>query len=280
MTLTLAAARALAVSAQGYAGRARRGGPDEVETIVRRLSCVQLDSITAVERSHRIVLGARVGTYPRATVSDLTAAGRLFEFWGHEACVMPIADYPLLKRRMVGRRVHHWYGDVIGGDPKLAELVLAQIGERGPMVSREFEGKGGGGMWNYKPAKRMLEALWTSGRLAVAGRRNFERLYDLPERVLPAEVLDAPMPDEATYLRTLAVKAVRSRGCLSDSAIVEHWRFTGGTKRIRPHLDALVEAGRARAARSRGRWRTALRRPRRGARTGTPRPSSSPRSTT
>ena len=81
------------------------------------------------------------------------------------------------------------------------------------MASREFEGKGGGGMWNYKPAKRMLEALWTSGRArASPAGGNFERLYDLPERVLPAEVLDAPMPDEATYLRTLAVRAVRARG--------------------------------------------------------------------
>jgi uncharacterized protein len=243
VTLSLAAARALAVSAQGYAGRARRGTADDVEAVVRRLGCVQLDSITAVERSHRIALGARVGTYPRATVSDLTAAGRVFEYWAHEACVIPVEDYPLYKRRMDGRRMHHWYGDVIGGDPKLAERVLGEIRERGPLGSRSFEGKGGGGMWNYKPAKRMLEALWTSGRLAVAGRRNFERLYDLPERVLPAEVLEAPMPDEATYLRTLAVRAVRARGCLSDSAIVEHWRFTGGTKRIRPHLDALVEAG-------------------------------------
>ena len=249
---------------------------------MRRLSCVQLDSITAVERSHRLVLGARAGVYPRATVSELTAAGRVFEYWAHEACVIPVEDYPLYKRRMDGRRMHHWYGDVIGGDPKLAERVLAEIRERGPLGSRSFEGKGGGGMWNYKPAKRMLEALWTAGRLAVAGRRNFERLYDLPERVLPREALEAPMPDEATYLRSLAVRAVRARGCLTDSAIVEHWRFTGGTRSgIRPHLDALVEEGELRPARGRGRRRrrsTSSRAPRPAP--ATRRPFCSHRSTT
>jgi uncharacterized protein len=243
VTLTLAAARALAVSAQGYAGRARRGTADDVAAVVDRLSCVQLDSITAVARSHRIVLGARAGVYPAGTVSRLLQEGRIFEHWAHEACLIPVEDFPVFRRRMQGRRFHRWYGDVIGGDLALAERVLGAIRERGPLSSRDFEGKGGGGMWNYKPAKRMLEALWSAGELMVNGRRNFERLYDLPERVIPQAILDAPMPEETTYLRTLAVRAVRARGCLTDATIVEHWRFTGGTKRIRPHLDALVEAG-------------------------------------
>ena len=78
---------------------------------MRRLSCVQLDSITAVERSHRLVLGARAGVYPRATVSELMAAGRVFEYWAHEACVIRRrAALPADKRRMDGRRMHHWYG--------------------------------------------------------------------------------------------------------------------------------------------------------------------------
>jgi uncharacterized protein YcaQ len=243
VTLSLAAARALAVAAQGYAGRARRGNADDVAATVARLGCVQLDSISAVARSHRIALGARVGVYPEGTVSRLLGEGRIFEYWAHEACLCPVEDYPLYKRRMDGRRMHHWYGDVIGRDPALAEQVMAEVRGRGPVASREFEGKGGAGMWNYKPAKRMLEALWTAGRLTVAGRRGFERLYDLPERVLPREVLDAPMPDETTYLRRLAVRAVRARGCLTDAAIVEHWRFTGGVRRLRPHLDALVAGG-------------------------------------
>jgi uncharacterized protein YcaQ len=192
------------------------------------------------------VLGARVGTYPRGTVSELLRAGRIFEHWAHEACLIPIEDYALFKRRMRGRRVHRWYGDVIGGDPALAARVLGEIRERGAMASRDFEGENPEGMWNSKPAKRMLEALWSAGELAVNGRRNFERLYDLPERVIPREALEAPMPDEETFLRELAVRAVRARGALTDSAIVEHWRFTNGLRRIRPQLDALVAEGRLR----------------------------------
>jgi uncharacterized protein len=189
------------------------------------------------------VLGARVGTYERGTVSELLQAGRVFEHWGHEACVIPIEDYALFKRRMEGRRVHQWFGEVIGGDPTLAERVKAEIRENGAMASRDFEGENPKGMWNYKPAKRMLEALWSAGELAVNGRRNFERLYDLPERVIPREALEALTPDESTYLRELILRAVRSRGALTDSAIVEHWRFTNGLRRVRPHLAGLVEEG-------------------------------------
>jgi len=184
-----------------------------------------------------------VGAYPRGIVSRLLQEGRIFEHWAHEACVIPIEDYGLFKRRMQGRRVHRWYGDVIGGDPALAERVLAEIRERGALASRDFEGENPEGMWNSKPAKRMLEALWSAGELAVNGRRNFERLYDLPERVIPRRALEAPMPEEATFLRELVVRAVRARGALTDAAIVEHWRFTNGLRRIRPQLDALVAEG-------------------------------------
>jgi uncharacterized protein YcaQ len=99
-------------------------------------------------------------------------------------------------------------------------------------------------MWNnLKPAKRMLEALWSAGDLVVAGRQGFQRLYDLPERVLPASVLGAPVPDADEVLRELVVRAVRARGALTDAGVVEHWRLKGGTARIRPHTDALVSSG-------------------------------------
>ena len=107
--------------------------------------------------------------------------------------------------------------------------MRAAVRERGPLASRDFEGKGGSGMWDWKPAKTMLEALWNAGELVIAGRvSGFQRLYDLAERVIPREVLDAPEPDEATRLRELAVRAVRARGALTESGIVEHWRLRGG----------------------------------------------------
>lgn len=247
--------RRVMLAAQGFAparrsAGGRSGGPaaaasaaTAVHAAVRRLTCVQLDSISTVERSHRIVLTSRVGAYPAGTVSRLLGEGRLFEYWAHEACLLAVDDYPLLRRRMAERRIHHWYGPVIDSDPGLARDVLAAIREHGPLGSKDFAGAGSGGMWNWKPAKRMLDALWTSGELAVAGRNSFQKLYDLTERVIPRAALDAPVPDEPAWLRTLALRAVEGRGALTASGIREHWRLDGGSKRIQPHLDALVAEG-------------------------------------
>jgi uncharacterized protein YcaQ len=241
-TASITALRRIAIAAQGYASRSRRGTRREVEDAIRSLACVQLDSITAVDRSHRIVLGSRVGAYPRETVSGLLGEGRIFEYWAHEACLIPVEDWPLFRRWMT--RHHPWRGDVIAQHPELAEQVLAAIRERGPLASRDFDGTGGGGMWNWKPAKMVLEALWNSGEIVIAGRvSGFQRLYDLAERVLPREVLEAPVPDEATRDRELTILAVRARGALTERGVAEHWRLRGGGARIRPHADTLVAEG-------------------------------------
>ncbi len=242
-SVSVTALRRIAIAAQGYASRSRTGTRSEVEETIRTLSCVQLDSITAVERSHRIALGSRVGAYPRETVSRLLGTGRVFEYWAHEACLIPVEEWPLFRSRMT--RHHPWRGDVTAEHPDLTLEVLAAIRERGPLASRDFDGKGGGGMWNWKPAKIVLEALWYSGEIVIAGRvSGFQRLYDLPERVLPPEVLAAPVPDAETRDRELTLRAVRARGALTEAGIVEHWRLAGGTARIRPHVDALVADGR------------------------------------
>src|SRR4030067_1555310 len=96
-------------------------------------------------------------------------------------------------------------------------------------ATRDFDGEGGGGMWNWKPAKIMLEALWNNGEVVIAGRvSGFQRLYDLAERVIAGEALEAPEPDEAARLRELAPRAGRARGVLTESGIVEHGRLQGG----------------------------------------------------
>jgi uncharacterized protein YcaQ len=122
--------------------------------------------------------------------------------------------------------------------------VLDEIRERGPLGSRHFDGAARKGeMWGWKPAKRMLDLLWNHGELVVAGRQGFQRLYDLPERVLPPAILDAPSPSEPERLRELALRAVRARGALTDAGVVEHWRLRGGTARVRPAIDGLVADG-------------------------------------
>jgi uncharacterized protein YcaQ len=244
-TVSVAALRRLAIGAQGYTGRYRRGSAADVETAIRKLSCVQLDSISAVDRSHRLALAARVGDYPRVTVSALLGSGRIFEYWAHEACLLPAEDWPLHRPTMRnGGRA--WYGEVERTHPHLADEILLEIRERGPLGSRHFEGAGGGGMWNWKPAKAMLERLWNRGDLVVAGRQGFQRLYDLTERVLPPEIVTAPEPDREERLQQFALRAVRARGVLTASGIVEHWRLRGGAKTIAPAVEELVADGRLR----------------------------------
>ncbi len=242
-TISLAALRRHVVAHQGFRGRARRARSADVEAGIRRLSCVQLDSISTVERSHRIVLGSRVGVYPERTVSRLLKEGRVFEYWAHEACLLPVQDFPLFRWRMRGRG--HWdsHERALGDHPEVAEHVLAEIRARGPLGSRHFEGPSGGGMWDWKPAKRVLDSLWDRGDLSIAGRQGFQRLYDLTERVIPREVLEAPDPSEEEALRALVLRAVRARGALTESGIAEHYRLPGRTASVRPHVEALTAEG-------------------------------------
>ena len=257
-TISLPALRRLAISTQGYAPRVRRAAADDVESAVRRAWCIQLDTITTVERSHRLAIAVRAGIYPPGVVPQLLREGRLIEYWVHALCVLPAEDWPLFGwTREHMRRAVPWHGDVWTRYPGLAERVLAEIRERGPLGARDFTGKpdpaphragtSSEAMWSWKPAKQMLDALFASGELVIAERVNFQRRYDLPERVLPREVLDAPIPPEADALEALVVKAVRARGALTEVAIAEHVRglwHLGGAKAARPYVESLVADGR------------------------------------
>jgi uncharacterized protein YcaQ len=242
-TVSLAQLRRYVVAHQGYATRFRRARAADVAATIRRLGCVQLDSISAVDRAHRLTLTSRVGAFPRGTVSRLLRSGHVFEYWAHEACVLPIEDYPLFKRRMEHLREQHWWGRRHDHDPKVKERVLDALGEHGALPTRFFEGGGGGGMWNWKPEKRILEDLFAAGDVVVAGRDSFQRLYALPEQVIPREYLDAPAPSEEEFVRGYALRAVQGRGALTESGIAEHCRLPGGGKAMRPVVDGLAAAG-------------------------------------
>jgi hypothetical protein len=243
-TVRLAAIRRLSVSTQAYAPRFRRARTAEVEGAIRRLGAVQLDSITAVDRAHRLTLSSRIGTYPEAELQELLVSGRVFEYWAHEACLLPIELWPHCRHAMEGKG--HWrtHQYALQKHADLVEPVLERIRAEGPLGSRDFEGAGDGtDMWNWKPAKMVLEALWDRGVLAVAGRQSFQRRYDLAERVIPRAMLEAPTPDEDETLRTLTLLAVRARGALTEPAIREHWRLKGGRARLHHHVLALVDEG-------------------------------------
>ena len=245
--ISLSELRRHVVAWQGFLARPRRVGADQVEQAIRRLSCVQLDSISTVERSHRIVLGSRAGLHEPDVVFGLVAQGRVIEYWAHEACLIPAEDHRLFRWRM--RSGGHWGGHAraLREHPEVVDHVLGRIREEGALASRDFEGAGRGGMWNWKPAKSVLDALWDRGDLAIAGRRNgFQRLYDLAERVIPREHLQVDEPPEDELLRALALRAVGARGALTAAGVVEHYRLPGGVKRMQPRIDELVEEERLR----------------------------------
>jgi len=242
--VSVAEIRRRVVEAQGYASRPRTGTVAEALEAIRRLACVQLDSISTVERSHRIALGARIGAYPERALADLMRAGSIVEYWAHEACLVPIEDFRMYRWRMQQlAREHPWRGNVFEREPELTKQVLRELAERGPLGSRHFEGAGSGGMWNWKPAKVVLEALHSAGRVVIAGRDGFQRLYDLPERVLPPEALNGGTPSRDEFVRWATVRGVRARGALTDAAVAEMWRLRGGGAGVRPHADALVAEG-------------------------------------
>jgi uncharacterized protein YcaQ len=211
---------------------------------------VQLDSISAVDRAHRLTISSRIGSFDEAIVQRLLGEGRVFEYWGHEASLLPIELWPYFRQVMAGGG--HWgtHDRALSEHSDLVEPMLERIRSEGPLGSRDFEGVGKGDigdMWNWKPAKMVLDALWDRGVLVISGRRSFQRSYDLAERVIPKRWLDAPVPSEAETLQRFALLAVEARGALTETAIREHWRLPGGRARLQPELDRLLADGRLEA---------------------------------
>jgi uncharacterized protein len=243
-TVSLTALRRYVVAHQGYTARERRASAAELAAAIGRLAAVQLDSISTVDRAHRITLATRVGAFDERAVARLLAGGRIFEYWAHEACLLPIEDYPLFKRRMRDLADRHWWGRERTDEGRAVEReVLARLRDEGALPVRAFEGRSEP-MWGWKPAKRALEHLFAAGEVAIASRQGFQRVYDLPERVIPKALLEAPTPSPAEFRRGYTMRAVEGRGALTEAGIAEHCRFDGGARLVRPHVDALVAAGR------------------------------------
>jgi uncharacterized protein len=238
----LEAARRLVVGRAGFRSRRRSATLADLEATIARLGCVQLDAISTVDRSQRLVLAVRSGRVPDGAQDRLLRRGRVFEYWAHEASLIPVADWPYFVARMRDRRHHQWFGPVLEQQSELVATILATVTEQGPVSARDFGGAGTG-YWNWSEPKRALEALWTSGGLVVAGRRGTERRYDLPERVLPREVLDAPIPTPVERLRYLITRTVRARGLVREVRVRDYYRLRGGRIRLAPTIEGLVADG-------------------------------------
>jgi uncharacterized protein YcaQ len=241
--IALVAARRHAVATQRFAARRRTATMDELVTAIERLGCVQIDSISVVDRSQRLVLAARCGRVPAGAHDALLRSRRVFEYWAHEACLLPVRDEPYFRMaKRADGRYQRWFGPILQEHRKLADEVLAVARERGEIASRDFGGAGSG-YWEWTPAKRVLDALWTAGQLAIAGRKGVERRYALPELVFPPEILALPDPTAEEVHRWQTETAVRARGIASENRISDYWRVPGKRRTLAPAIEQLVADG-------------------------------------
>ncbi len=249
--LSLKQARRIALAAQGFADPRPTGAPTQrhLAKTIGRVGLLQIDSVNVLARAHYLPLFSRLGAYPQALLEQAAwgKPRRLFEFWGHEASLLPLESQPLMRWRMAraeqGLGVWGRMKPYAGERRAEAEAILARIAAEGPLAASDLEApRGAGGWWGWSDAKTALEWLFWSGRVAAATRRSsFERVYDLSERVMPGAILDIPTPDEAEAHRELLRISARALGVATLGDLRDYFRLSPGD--AKPRLEELVEAG-------------------------------------
>ena len=255
MRISAAEARRIALAAQGFADPRPSGRVDarHIRRVLDRVGLLQLDSVNVFCRSHYIPVYARLGPYPREALDRLTAhtAGpvrrELFEYWAHEASLIPVELQPYLRWRMARANDDAWGSMVrIARDfPQLVAEVFDLVSRKGPIRAGDTgiprPDPRPGHMWNWHDGKVALEYLFWSGRITAARRVNFERLYDLPERVLPAEIIAASTPAVEQAQRGLVRIAARAMGVATEPDLGDYFRLPRAESKQR--VAELVEAG-------------------------------------
>jgi uncharacterized protein YcaQ len=229
-------ARRLAVASQGFGPRPAKPTIDHLRRLAARIHAFQIDSVNVLARAHYVPAFARLGPYPVAALDALAYEKReLFEYWGHAACLLPLALYPLLRYRM---DKHAEWTQKYMQSPRGAYMakVYAEVGERGPIAAAELSspGKRSGNWWGWSIGKTTLEHLFNIGLLAIAGRRGFERLYDVAERVIPRAVREAPAPPREQAMKQLILLAAKACGIGSFGDLTEYFYIDGWSDRSGP----------------------------------------------
>jgi len=251
--LSRAQARRIALAAQGFADPRPRGMPDSraLSRVLGRIGLIQIDSVNVLSRAQYLPLYSRLGPYPRDLLDRASgkAPRRLVEYWAHEASLVPVQTHPLLRWRMARAHSEAWGGPrrIAKDRPDLVKQVLEDVREHGPMTAREIDDdmertQDYNWGWNWSDVKRALEFLFFAGDITVAGRNSqFERLYDVPERVLPRSVLDAPTPTSDEAHRDLVRIAARAHGVATAQCLKDYFRTAPET--TAQAIAELVEAG-------------------------------------
>lgn len=245
--LTNDQARRYALAAQGFT-EARRSGRVDIRhfrKVLDRVGLVQLDSVNVFSRTHYLPFFSRIGLYERGALDEwLWGSGEMFEYWGHEASVIPARHHRLFRWRMEQMLKWKRLADLAREHPGYVESVFEQVAERGPLQTKDLDAPGerdGSEMWGWSDGKVALEALFLAGRVTTASRPNFVRLYDLPERVIPAEHLDGATPGHDEALAELMMLAAGALGVGTADDIADYYRIR--MPAARPVLRRLVESG-------------------------------------
>jgi uncharacterized protein YcaQ len=229
--ISLREARSVVLSAQGFGNQSLTGQQESVKLgeTANRLGVIQIDSVNVVVRSHYMPMFSRLGPYPMSSLDDLAYEQRsLFEYWGHEASLLPTSLYPLFRHRMEERASpNSRVARLLDSAPQYIESILKEIQERGPLIVSELSdpGQRTGPWWGYNNGKIALEWLFATGQLATTKRRNFARVYDLTERVIPSEHLNAHTPSPNNAVRELLQISAKALGIGTARDIADYYRI-------------------------------------------------------
>jgi uncharacterized protein YcaQ len=237
--------RRIALDHQGLLGRSPFGrGPDATLRAIQRLGYVQIDTISVVARAHHHVLQTRVPDYQPAHLDRLQEAGQIFEYWSHAAAYLPMRDYryAIPKMRAMARGEEHW---IRCRDQRLMTRILDRISIDGPLQARDFDTPkqhDASGWWSWKPAKQALEQLFMEGRLMVSRREGFQKVYDLPERVLPPDV-NLSEPSTREFARFLIRQALNAHGFADAGNMTYLRRSRELRKAVNSELEQMIGNG-------------------------------------
>lgn len=251
-TLSNLQARRLALVAQGFGKPKREGTANwtRIEQAVQRMNLLQIDSVNVLVRSHYLPVFARTGHYSHDTLDQRTFGKRkrrFFEYWAHEASFLPLELHPLLRWKMERARDNkgeHRYLEKFAREQKAyVDEVRAFVKVNGPTAVSDLPDPGGrtGNWWGWNKGKIALEYLFHTGEVTAATRRVFERLYDLPERVLPPETLNAPQVPEADAVRRLIDLSAQSLGVASEADLRDYFRLP--VDAFKQAMPSLIEDG-------------------------------------
>lgn len=248
--LTIVEARSLALAAQGFdkpRSKSKSSTADAVE-VIKKLGVIQIDSVNVLVRSQELPLFARLGDHDRNAISKAMAQSKIFEYWGHEAAILPVEIQPLFRWKMNSARtgkIKHWGLTSFYAENKaFVKLILKHVEASGPVTARELSTRTTkkSSWWDWDEAKTALEYLFLTGQLMSCGRgSDFARIYDITERVLPSKILNTPTPTENEARKQLLVRAAKAQGVATLTDLADYYRQK--TAVIKPLVNELVEQG-------------------------------------